>query len=140
MGGVVTAEAARIVGVAEIIGVGAPRDLEIREYVALVEGGQHRAGSVNFKTLLDGDFRIPLLVERAQTPRDLLGGFRLARVTGLEKLDRFFLDERQTGGDLAQSHGLVHGAVRRFESVRGAVVAIDTLNLESGERADGIGG
>ena len=46
---VVAAEAARIVGVAEIVRVGSPGDLEIREHVALVDRGQGLLRPLEFR-------------------------------------------------------------------------------------------
>jgi hypothetical protein len=60
---VVAAETAGIIGVAEIVRIGSPGDLEIGEYVSLIDRGQSYTCRLDFRALLGRDVRITLLVE-----------------------------------------------------------------------------
>src|ERR1700694_3361292 len=91
---VVAAEAARIVGMAEIIGVNSPGDLEIGKDVVAINGEQRLAGRLDIGGAFACDGRIFSLIVGGQTGGDLLRGFVVARVSCLEQLHAALLDER----------------------------------------------
>ena len=81
---IVAAEAADRVGMAEIVGVSAPGDLEIGKDVVLINGERRFTGGLDARGVLTRDRRILRLIKRGQSGGYFLRGVVVARIAGLE--------------------------------------------------------
>src|ERR1019366_2034634 len=125
---IVAAEAALIIEMANVVGMGLPVYLHGGKERGAVDALQFDDSSFDAVHLGRCDLRILVLVELCNR-----GGNRVLRlVRGLvisrQHRDALLLDKRQGSIDGAPAHRLVHGSIGRHVDVRGAVVAVDAVH------------
>src|SRR6202043_2945042 len=96
---VVAAEAAGFVGMAEIIGVSPPSDLEVGKDVAAINGEKSLTGGLDIGGALACDGRIFSPIVGGETGGDFLRGFVVARGVRLQEIDGGLLRVRQSNRD-----------------------------------------
>ena len=125
---VVTAEAAGITHVADMVGVRAPGHFHEREDVLAVNGRQFSAGSFDLGGFGGRDARILRAVKGAEQLRNLHTGLFLRGVVAVEQLQALLVDPGQIGADGSLGHGAIHGVFRGHKGVRRAVVAVNAVH------------
>ena len=104
--------AAHVEGVADVVLVGAPLDVHLREDVPAPDVAERLAGRGDRVLLLRRHLRVGLRVEVGDRLRDALARRLVARVLGLEGLQPLAADERQRGVDPPVEEGGVELARR----------------------------
>src|ERR1700722_10341698 len=79
---IVAAEAAWIIGMAQVVQIRSPSDLEVWEYVLPVNCKQRLGRGLNVLRALACDIRIFLLIETGQARRNLLCGLFIGLISG----------------------------------------------------------
>src|SRR5580700_6302957 len=79
---VMAAETPWVIHVAKIVGVGSPRHVQVRKYVAIVNSRQGPARELNIVRALGPHIAIFLLIESVESGGDFLTRLLLARVGG----------------------------------------------------------
>ena len=128
-----TTEASWKVSVAQIIGVRTPRDLEIREYISIVNCKNCLTRLIDGLRALSVEVWIVLLIKGNELSRQFVGCFLGGGVVCLQHFNAFLLDVRQGDGNITKRESFVHGAIWQIEGVRRAIVAVYALHIVSWE-------
>src|ERR1700729_4281516 len=136
---IVAAEAALIIGMAQVVRICPPGNLEVREHVLPVDREQRLSRGLNVLGTLACNIRIFLPIEIGQARRNLLSGLFIGPISCPDQCDAGLLNKGKAAGDTARSDGVIDRAVRNRERVRRPVVTIHALHFERRKRAGGIG-
>src|SRR6267142_2274482 len=116
--------------VTEIVRIGAPGNLQIRENVAVINCKNGPASLQDIFRTMCVEVGIVLLIKTREPRWQFRGRIRTCRIVHLQQLQTRLLDVGQRDRDITKSERFVHRSFGQVEGMRGAVMTVHAFHVE----------